>query len=637
MTRTLSAAALVLTLCLGAARAEKKPGYVGSETCALCHAQIAERHSPSRMARTWQTFPGPLLRADYSRKKLEGPAPAVEYLIASHKRQWTYQVTLPGRKPISLPVEAALGGDRHGVSFLARLTDLEGSSPGRSALIATRYFHSARSGQLALNPGFPTEQPSSLETGLGWVLSPSFEVRCLTCHGSPAYAPTAERGVGCESCHGSGKSHLEAVAEQRSDKAILHPSKLSKEKLNQLCSQCHSGFSDLVSPRPQDLLISNQTTALELSECYIQSGRQLGCISCHDPHGNARRNDPRYVRSCLSCHAAAARRAATCPVNATTGCIGCHMPANNRPGMLPLVDHWIRVHPGEGSAPRRIRTSPSHVVPQRVFLRLLAVAERAMADALQKKLAGRASFFELARQHSIDPSAVLGGFLGETWFDALDPALAPAARRLRHGQVSEVIERAGQFVVLQRLPRDFRWQAEQRAEEAQRLADAGDADRAIERFQQAIRINPHFLQGLVALGSAFGEKGDGPSAVALLEQAVRFFPRASYAHFNLGIAYGLIGRKDMEILAYQRAIERDPDLLAAYVNLGIALASTGQLDRAAAALRQAIQINPLSAAAHYQLGRALEAQGQTEAARKEFEMTAKIDPQFLESLRREQR
>jgi hypothetical protein len=579
------------------------------------------------MALTWLSPAVSAFAAGYTRDTSEGPPPAIEYHVAHNGSALSYQVRLPERAAVTLPVESVVGGKRHGLSFLARLEELEEHALGRPALIEARYLHSAHSNDLVVSPGFPAEKPSGYETALGRVLSPSFEKKCLSCHGSPQHSPSGQAGVQCEDCHGPGQAHVAAVSQGRAE-PILNPGKLKPEEQIEFCARCHAGFSTLADPLPEDILISNQATALRLSECYVQSGQAFGCTSCHDPHRNSREDDPTFVKTCLGCHAESAQRAAPCPVDSKERCIDCHMPKVHK-GAFALVDHWIRVHPqpaGPASATRR--PVASRVRPRHLFLKIIVTRSRPEAEAVREELSRGASFFELARKHSIDPSAKAGGFLGEMWVDRMDPVLADAACRLGYGERSEVLESRGRFSLLERLPRDFRWQAIALEEEASALKSKGRLDEAMEKAQQALQLNPHFLRGLVHLGVLAGEKGDRQRAIAVLEHTVYLFPKDPSAHYNLGIAYGAAGRSKEEIGAYRRALDLEPDLVAAYLNLGAALFSSGQLQQAVEVFERGLQVNPLSATLHYNLGLARQKLGQSEEAARALRLAGILDTRY---------
>ena len=107
------------------------------------------------------------------------------------------------------------------------------------------------------------------------------------------------------------------------------------------------GLQLIEDPMPDDTLISDQVTALKNNECWRQSGGEITCDNCHNPHRDA----PRAVlvaqaeKTCLRCHSATVtNHAGLCPVNRATGCIGCHMLDQIR-GAFIMAEHWIRVHP----------------------------------------------------------------------------------------------------------------------------------------------------------------------------------------------------------------------------------------------------------------------------------------------------
>ena len=577
---------MILLLALAAAGG----GYAGPSACAPCHKEIAAVQRQSNMARTWL----PPLPAGYNQSRREG---GFSYHAQAGPDGVSFTVNGVGGQ-----VESVVGGERHGVSFLLRLKELDGVALPRPALLETRYLHSVKTHGLALSPGFPEETPGTWETGIGRVLSPSFEKKCLACHGSPAHTATGQAGVDCEICHGPAKAHT-----VRPPGGVLNPKKLSNSESVKLCAQCHSGFSDLVDPLPQDVLISNQATALRATECYIQSNEGLSCTTCHDPHANSRA-EAATVRACLGCHARQAKKAAVCPVNPSADCARCHMPAVER-GPFVLTDHWIRVVAGTGD--RRAERIRSQVPPRRLFLRILSTTDRAAAD----QAAGEGDFFDLARRFSNDPSAGAGGYLGEMWVDQMDPSLAAAVRRLDYGERTPVLRKGSNWLVFQRMPRDFRWEAIALEEEGNRLKEKGDLDGAIDRYQKALRINPLFARALVFLGVASGQKGDRERAIGVLEQAAYLFPKDPSAHYNLGIAYGASGRAGDEVAAYRRALELEPDLTPAWLNLGAAYLGAKDPSRAMEALERGIEANPLAVDLYRNLETAYEAAGQMEKAR----------------------
>lgn len=604
--------------------ASEPSGYVGFATCGQCHRAIAAVQAKSNMAQTWQGGATHLLPSNYRAEHAEGSGPANIYRASRTARSGLeFEASLPGHAPVKAPVEQVVGGERHGLSFLARVRNIEGAKLARAPLVETRYLHSTHENALVLSPGFPEERPSSYESLVGRALSPSFEKKCLDCHGQPEAAGAAG-GVHCESCHGPGRAHLESVAAGKPHAGIanIRPS-------IDTCAHCHSGFSVLSDPIPDDLLISNQVNALKNSECYVQSAGRIGCMSCHDPHQDSPSVAAKSVQTCLGCHNSRVEaHAGLCPVNREGKCIECHMPGVTK-GSFTMVDHWIGVHPEQrivGS--RHLPEWKTQVRPRRVFLRII-VTDVAKAELAQERLRKREPFFDVAREMSLDPSSTGGGYLGEMWIDRMDTKLADAASALAPGEVSPPIDVGTRRIILQRLPRDFRWQADQLQREASALKAKGLLAEAADKYQEALRVYPQFLRALIFLGATLGQQGNGERALGILEFAARLYPDDPAARYNLGIAYGALGRAPEEIAAYRRAIEIEPDLVPAYQNLGAALYSAGQPENAIEIYRRGLDVNPLTAVLYYNMGVIQRDRGETDKANAAIAVARKIDPEFV--------
>jgi predicted CXXCH cytochrome family protein len=603
-------------------------GYVGSDVCAGCHKSIAATQVHTAMSRTWQGTATHLLPPSDAEHHAEGPAPDIQYGI-QRKGNNKFQLTIgmPNRQPLSFPIETTMGGTRHGLSFLFRVPDLEGVKLPRAPLVEARYLHYVPHDRLELSPGFPQGKPANYETALGRVLTPSFGAKCLLCHGEPrVHGVRTETGVGCESCHGPGQPHLLALSKGSPDKGILNPRTLPVKDQMKPCSQCHSGFSVVEDPLPDDLLISDQVTSLSNSECFRQSGGRITCTNCHNPHQDAPRSVlvARSEKTCLGCHSATgAKRPALCPVNRTSGCVGCHLPDTRERPPLVVSDHWIRVHPEQHVAVTH--HSPawrSQVTPLHEYLRTISVNDRDKADSLHQQLVAGSSFFDLARANSTErASAENGGYLGDLEGDRL-PA---AALALRPGELSQVTAINGKYVILQRMPRNFREDAETVFNKAMDQRSHGDRQQSAGTILEALKIYPELLRGLTYLGITYGEAGNPQTGAAILNIATRLYPQDAGAHFNLGIAYGVMGNPD-EQAEYRRALQIDPDLVLAYLNLGASFYSKGQYDEAIDIYRKGVEVNPLIASLHYSLSLALTRKNKSQEAQQELTLAQKIDP-----------
>src|SRR5207249_1529648 len=109
-------------------------GYLGAATCAGCHKEIAATQSHTSMARTWQGAIPAGLPVDFDEQKTGGP---VRYRLRragiTSCGRWN-----PGRFSREAPVEAVVGGRRQGLSFLARISNIDGERRERSPLVEIR-------------------------------------------------------------------------------------------------------------------------------------------------------------------------------------------------------------------------------------------------------------------------------------------------------------------------------------------------------------------------------------------------------------------------------------------------------------------------------------------------------------------
>jgi predicted CXXCH cytochrome family protein len=182
--------------------------------------------------------------------------------------------------------------------------------------------------------------------------------QCLGCHATTSRAAlhpegraeAADRGIGCEHCHGPGGNHISAAESHFSDLAIARPRLAPPARVVALCARCHSSPSPLGADDPKAIRFQGPTFVR--SRCYTESGEGFSCVTCHDPHRDAERSDDFYEAKCLSCHKPAEGgkpAARVCRVDPRKGCLGCHMPrVRDAVPRTTFTDHHIRIRAGSG-------------------------------------------------------------------------------------------------------------------------------------------------------------------------------------------------------------------------------------------------------------------------------------------------
>jgi tetratricopeptide (TPR) repeat protein len=132
-------------------------------------------------------------------------------------------------------------------------------------------------------------------------------------------------------------------------------------------------------------------------------------------------------------------------------------------------------------------------------------------------------------------------------------------------------------------------------------------DQAIEAYQRAVGIRPHFADAQVGLGDAKAAKGDHEGAIGHYQRALALDPLNARVHFALGkIYYNEKGLYYEAVGAYKRAIDLDQYFLDARMGLGEIYEEKGLYRDAIVEYKKVIEIDPKHTGAHYNLALAYE-------------------------------
>jgi hypothetical protein len=214
-------------------------------------------------------------------------------------------------------------------------------------------------------------QPQDRHEFLGRPLGRDGIRRCLECHTTNARIArqatgpaAADRGIGCERCHGPAANHRLAIAGRFPEPAVARLRLASAEQIMGLCATCHRPNELKLAPGDH-LAPRFASSSLAWSRCYTESGGALSCVTCHNPHHNAETSPSYYEARCVVCHSqtqlapspSESRREIAglpvlpetvpripCPVSPARDCLGCHMPEID--GIVPharFTDHYIRI------------------------------------------------------------------------------------------------------------------------------------------------------------------------------------------------------------------------------------------------------------------------------------------------------
>jgi predicted CXXCH cytochrome family protein len=344
--------------------------YVGEARCETCHPAIFRESLASRHTQSF--YRGEQLK-ELPRPDHPLPDPDDPAVVHSFRQRdgALLQETHVGQEVLRAVVAYAFGTtDRY-------LTMVSRDANGGYHVVRLSYYNTPRGrgwDRSALDKTHPSHdsalaarfQGESIDTREG-------VVRCLFCHVTdpftgegPSSPERADRAIGCERCHGPGGNHIAAVEVRFPDPAIVSPSGASPQAVTtKQCNECHILNHNFREGNLNDPgWLRSQGVGWSLSRCNTESAGAFGCVTCHDPHQSARATTTaQYELKCLSCHGPTVQLpgagqpalptpaqvvkdtpARPCLVNASKGCVSCHMPRIPIESLhLDITDHYIRV------------------------------------------------------------------------------------------------------------------------------------------------------------------------------------------------------------------------------------------------------------------------------------------------------
>jgi tetratricopeptide (TPR) repeat protein len=606
------------------------PGYVGPAACAECHAARAQEFQKTRHYRAcWSPEGGPMPAAFGPTHALASPRlPDARYEFARNGRNFVESVVRggPGRE------------ERHPL----RIDLIYGSAGG-----ADEVYFTWKGDELYELPAawlHPTAQWGEQRYNHGPDLTRSATTRCVECHNTwVAHVPGTENeyrresavlGVTCENCHGPGRDHVDHHRRNPGPpaQAITQPARLSRDRLMDVCAQCHSNAMRARGPafsyRPGEPLeahfrtladtgrendhVADQVKYLRQSKCY-QKSDTLTCVTCHDPHKPA--DAARTAAACARCHTAEhCGEQKRLPAGAGGDCVGCHMPRYPRVGVnfAAANDRYVfPVRPHE----HRIGVYPAAKLE---VLRAWHAAQPGGAgQARADELAGELSAHWLGEADRLRRGHRFLEAIGAAR-DAARAKPTPAARdRLR-----ELI--------------DAERGREDRFHAAERQVAAGQNAEAIRSLEGVLAVKPEWAQAHGKLGTLYAVAGDRAKAAGHLEAVARCDPDDPYGYNMLGwIAY-LDGKAAEAAEYFRKADELQPFTAEITYRWGLALLRLEKWGEAAPRFRQAIVVDPRHAGAHQGLSHALRHLGQAPeavlSARRAARLTDSANPDVLLTL-----
>jgi tetratricopeptide (TPR) repeat protein len=642
--------------------------YVGSDSCAQCHASEftawrASQHAAAMQHATPATVLGNFDDASYT---FQG----VTTTFSKRGDQYVIRTDGPDGTLADFEVKYTFG-----VAPLQQyLVELPG---GRLQAVAVTWDARPREqgGQRWFRQ-YPNEAIDHTDE-LHWTRrAQNWNYMCADCHstqvrkgydaGTDSFKTTyAEIAVGCEACHGPGAAHARWAKNPRPGssngltvqlderKGVSWPrdaagkparsTPRTTEREIEVCAQCHARRAQLaenyVPGRP---FMDHYLPSLLSPALYHVDGQQqdevfiwgswlqsrmhaagVTCSDCHDPHTQKLRAPGNAV--CAQCHEPAKYDVPAHhrhePASTGAQCANCHMPQNTYMVVDPRRDHSLRVPRPDQSVQFGVPNACTNCHRERDA----KWAAAAVRGWLGRDAAGFQTFAAtFHRAETGEPAALaqLGGI-------ASDSSQPPIVR------ASALSRLAGSA----HFTRDFALRMAQDPSPLVRLATVqladvmpletrppllgpllGDATRSVRT--EAARALAGAQDQLPAELQANWQHASQEYIAALQYTADR--PEARVA---LGGFKAAVGEPEAAQALFAEAIRLDPDFVPAYVNAADLLRAQGRDEQAVERLLQGLQHAPMSATLHHALGLAYIRLQQPQLAMGSLQRAVELDPE----------
>ena len=176
-------------------------------------------------------------------------------------------------------------------------------------------------------------------------------------------------------------------------------------------------------------------------------------------------------------------------------------------------------------------------------------------------------------------------------------------------------------------------QASELLSQADRLRQAGEYQKALELYDQAIALKPNVAQAYWGRCYSLNKLNKPTDAIVSCNDALDLKPNYPEALLSKGNAQELQKLPIEAIQLYERATEIKPDFAEAWVSLGRILQSVGRSEEAISALDKAIALKRNSAEAWSIKGAALMNLGRFEPAIASFDKALQIQPDNQDAIK----
>ncbi len=429
-------------------------------------------------------------------------------------------------------------------------------------------------------------------------------LRCFECHNTwfehvPGTLAEYQRdnlisGVTCERCHGPGQAHVDFHRQHPEESVAKHvvlPSELPRERLLEVCTQCHGnairhrgpalGFRPgeeledhyrwVDPPHSEDDHVANQIKYLRQSKCFQQS--EMTCITCHDPHlTDEPSTGTSFTTNCTGCHQVDhCSKRPQLPDAVRDQCVDCHM----RPYVKINVNFDL--------------VDDSYVPPTRRYQHNISIDEIATNEVLLR----------WHRSQTTDEAATRASELEQ---QLIDDWLQDAESAAQSGRYRGAIASVREALIISPNATSLREKLKEYvAQQTQLDADLSSAENAMRNNQDAlahqlysaiVQRQPNDALALGKLGTLDAKLGDMTLAKQRLGKVVEIDPDEQYGLSML--AWFALLEKDYTTAAklYEQADAIEPFNAKILFLWGEALARNGNFAQALERYQDSLKSNP---------------------------------------------
>jgi len=156
--------------------------------------------------------------------------------------------------------------------------------------------------------------------------------------------------------------------------------------------------------------------------------------------------------------------------------------------------------------------------------------------------------------------------------------------------------------------------------------EAGENDKAISEFSQAIDKNPQDVFAYINRGTAYYATRQFGKAITDFNRAAKISPKDARVFNNRGSAYEELGKFKKARTDYNKAIQLNPMYVEAYFNRGTFYAKRGEYEKAIADFDKAIEIDAQYYKAYYHKAVAAEKLGRWDEAIEAYQGFIRLSP-----------